>query len=316
MQVYKESRRFSKVYGLKTVILYGGVPKHEQWKALSSAVDIVVSTPGRLLDLLNLKATGLSLVSFVVLDEADVMFSRGFEFQCRQILSQVAESAQMLLFSATFKPKLQDFAREFLNNPVKAIIGREGQAADEVHQHFIVLKTQEDKLAWLSKCYAVQRLEAMMIEGSVLVFVRQRETAEELATYLQQAGQSVVCLHGQMDQADRTATTLKFKRGEVKIMVATDVASRGLDIPIIKTVVNYECPDTMESYTHRIGRTGRKEAGAAYTLLTTQDRKFASELMMFLDYNELPAPADLERLAKQDSNFRKLANKNALYRPQ
>jgi ATP-dependent RNA helicase DDX42 len=316
MQVFREAKRFGKVYALKTVAVYGGVPKHEQWKALNSAVDIVVATPGRLLDLVNLKATSLGSVSFVVLDEADAMFSRGFEFQCRQLLSLPSKPAQVLLFSATFRPKLHKFVREFLKNPVKAVVGREGQTAEEVQQCFVVLRTADDKAAWLSKAYAVQHLSELTDQGSVLIFVNKRETAESLSSSLNDSGQSVACLHGQMEQSERTATTGRLKREELKVLVTTDVASRGLDIPVIRSVVNYECPDSTDTYTHRVGRTGRKDTGTAYTLLTSTDRKFACQLVLFLDYNELEVPADLEHLARQDSNYRKLASKNALYRPQ
>lgn len=152
LQVYKETKRFAKGLGIRTVPLYGGVPKHEQWRELQKNAHIVVATPGRLLDLMRGKGFGLGNVTYLVVDEADVMFNLGFEPQCRRILSLLRPSRQTLLFSATFRPKLHHFTLDFLTSPLHLTIGKSGQANLAINQVVLLLENLPQKLTWLCKC--------------------------------------------------------------------------------------------------------------------------------------------------------------------
>ena len=306
--MYKETKRFAKGLELRTVPLYGGVPKHEQWKELLAPTHIVVATPGRLLDMLRSKAFSLTRVTYLVVDEADVMFNLGFEPQCRRILSLTRPDRQTLLFSATFRPKLQRFVHEFLSSPIKIVIGKEGQANSDIHQEILILDCQAQKLTWLCKAYAVEHLAGFVALGLVLVFVKHRSSTEELADLLREAKVAVAVLHGDMDQTAREEVMQAFRKGDRKVLIATDVASRGLDIPTISTIINYDCAKDAETHTHRIGRTGRGSIrpGTAYTLLTKGDRRFAGELVLHMEYNEMQPSKELEDLALQDNRFRSI----------
>jgi len=306
LQVYKETKRFAKGLEVKTVPLYGGVPKHEQWRELQTPTHIVVATPGRLLDMLRSKAFSLARVTYLVVDEADVMFNLGFEPQCRSILALTRSDRQTLLFSATFRPKLQRFVHEFLTSPIKIVIGKEGQVNSEIHQEVLILDCLPQKLTWLCKVYIVEHLADFVAQGLVLVFVKHRSSTEELAEVLREAKVAADVLHGDMDQTAREEVMQAFRKGDRKVLIATDVASRGLDIPTISTIVNYDCAKDSETHTHRIGRTGRGSIrpGTAYTLLTKADKRFAGELVLHMEYNEMQPSKELEELALQDSRFR------------
>mmetsp|Transcript_29064 Transcript_29064/g.28766 ORF Transcript_29064/g.28766 Transcript_29064/m.28766 type:complete len:321 (-) Transcript_29064:11-973(-) len=233
------------------------------------------------------------------------MFNLGFDYQCRSILSQIRPDRQTLLFSATFKKKLQKFASDVLTNPIKIVIGKEGGSNEDIVQEFIILDHFSKKLTWL-----LEHIHEFLEKGLVLMFVKHRSSTEELCGILKEAKVPAGNLHGDMDQYERESIMYKFSHGELKVLIATDVASRGLDILQIKTIINYDCAKDAETHTHRIGRTGRAGAqGIAYTLLTKHDKRFAGELMQSLEYNEQIVPRDLEELAMQDSYFRNQRSK-------
>lgn len=311
LQVFKELKRFLSVFKQKVVALYGGVPKNTQWRELKMNPDIIVSTPARLIDMIQTKACSLKSVTQLVIDEADLMFNMGFEYQVRSIISQIRPDRQTLLFSATFRGKLENFVSDILRDPVKITIGNSVHCNPSINQEIIVLEHPSKKLAWL-----LERLQKFMKDGLVIIFVKHIDTTEELSKILIDAGVPCACLHGDMDQLSRENVFSRFAKGEIKVLVATDIASRGLNVTSVAVVVNYDCAKDVETHVHRIGRTGRfndcekNEGGKAYSLLTKSDKKFAGDLLLNLEYNEQDVPDKLEKLAMEDTLFRIQRMKN------
>ncbi|XP_058061924.1 ATP-dependent RNA helicase DDX42 isoform X2 [Anopheles bellator] len=300
LQIYGEAKKFGKVYNISVCCCYGGGSKWEQSKALEQGAEIVVATPGRMIDMVKLKATNLRRVTYLVLDEADKMFNMGFEPQVRSICNHIRPDRQTLLFSATFKKRVEKLARDVLTDPVRIIHGDLGEANADVTQRILLLPNVQAKWTWL-----LANLVQMLSEGSVLVFVTKKADAEQVASSLRLKENDVVLLHGDMDQSERNSVITRFKRREVDIMVATDVAARGLDIPHIRTVVNYDIARDIDTHTHRIGRTGRAgEKGTAYTLITEKDKEFSGHLVRNLEGANQEVPEELLKLAMQSSWFR------------
>ncbi|XP_043956119.1 ATP-dependent RNA helicase DDX42 [Gambusia affinis] len=300
-QIHAECKRFGKVYSLRSVAVYGGGSMWEQAKALQEGAEIVVCTPGRLIDHVKKKATSLQRVTYLVFDEADRMFDMGFEYQVRSIGSHVRPDRQTLLFSATFRKKIERLARDILVDPIRVVQGDIGEANEDVTQLVELLLSGSDKWNWLTR-----RLVEFTSTGSVLIFVTKKANSEELATNLTQEGYSLGLLHGDMDQSERNKVISDFKKKNLPVLVATDVAARGLDIPSIRTVVNYDVARDIDTHTHRIGRTGRAgEKGVAYTLLTSKDTSFAGDLVRNLEGANQAVPKELMDLAMQNPWFRK-----------
>ncbi|RVE69850.1 hypothetical protein OJAV_G00082100 [Oryzias javanicus] len=300
-QIHAECKRFGKAYSLRSVAVYGGGSMWEQAKALQEGAEIVVCTPGRLIDHVKKKATSLQRVTYLVFDEADRMFDMGFEYQVRSIASHVRPDRQTLLFSATFRKKIERLARDILVDPIRVVQGDIGEANEDVTQVVEMLPSGSDKWGWLTR-----RLVEFTSTGSVLIFVTKKANSEELATNLTQEGYSLGLLHGDMDQSERNKVISDFKKKNLPILVATDVAARGLDIPSIRTVVNYDVARDIDTHTHRIGRTGRAgEKGVAYTLLTNKDTTFAGDLVRNLEGANQGVSKELMDLAMQNPWFRK-----------
>lgn len=301
-QIVKEARRFAKSLGVRCTAVFGGVGKYEQFKELKAGSEVVVGTPGRMMELIKSKG-GLSMarVTYVVIDEADRMFSLGFEPQVRSIIGQVRPDRQTLLFSATFKPNLERLARDVLREPVRVTMGEAGDANEDVTQVVEVLQSEALKWGWLT-----QRLEHFLQQGTVLIFVSTKSAAEELARNLSaHTPHRVEAIHGDRAQAERQEILLGFKRGRTPILVATDVASRGLDIPAIKTVLNFDVAKRIDDHTHRIGRTGRAGAtdGTAYTLVTPAESDASVDLVRSLLTARQQAPPDLIELASKSRRW-------------
>ncbi|XP_037111759.1 ATP-dependent RNA helicase DDX42 isoform X1 [Syngnathus acus] len=300
-QIHAECKRFGKAYSLRSVAVYGGGSMWEQAKALQEGAEIVVCTPGRLIDHVKKKATSLQRVSYLVFDEADRMFDMGFEYQVRSIASYVRPDRQTLLFSATFRKKIERLARDILMDPIRVVQGDIGEANEDITQVVEMLSSGTDKWSWLTR-----RLVEFTSSGSVLIFVTKKSNSEELATNLTQEGYSLGLLHGDMDQSERNKVISDFKKKNLPVLVATDVAARGLDIPSIRTVVNYDVARDIDTHTHRIGRTGRAgEKGVAYTLLTGKDTTFAGDLVRNLEGANQNVSKELMDLALQNPWFRK-----------
>ncbi|KAK5884729.1 hypothetical protein CesoFtcFv8_018520 [Champsocephalus esox] len=300
-QIHAECKRFGKAYSLRSVAVYGGGSMWEQAKALQEGAEIVVCTPGRLIDHVKKKATSLQRVSYMVFDEADRMFDMGFEYQVRSVASHVRPDRQTLLFSATFRKKIERLARDILVDPIRVVQGDIGEANEDVTQIVEMLPTAADKWDWLTR-----RLVEFTSSGSVLIFVTKKANCDELAANLTQEGHSLGLLHGDMDQSERNKVISDFKKQNLPVLVATDVAARGLDIPSIRTVVNYDVARDIDTHTHRIGRTGRAgEKGVAYTLLTNKDTTFAGDLVRNLEGANQAVSKELMDLAMQNPWFRK-----------
>lgn len=278
--------------GVQSVCLYGGVDKHHQKASLRSGVDIVIGTPGRLQDMMEMGACNLKEVSFVVLDEADRMLDLGFEPAVRAILSQTCSVRQMVMFSATWPQAVHQLAQEFMDpNPIKVVVGSEDLAANhDVMQIVEVLedRARDERLQCLLEKYHKSR------RNRVLVFVLYKKEASRVEMMLQKRGWKVVSISGDKQQHARTKALSLFKDGSCPLMIATDVAARGLDIPDVEVVINYSFPLTTEDYVHRIGRTGRAgKKGVAHTFFTKDNKGLSGELINVLREAGQTVPAAL-----------------------
>ncbi|XP_061343040.1 DEAD-box ATP-dependent RNA helicase 5 [Gastrolobium bilobum] len=267
--------------GVESICLYGGTSKGPQISSLKSGIDIVIGTPGRIQDLIEMGVCRLKEVSFVVLDEADRMLDMGFEQIVRSILGQTCSVRQMVMFSATWPLPVHHLAQEFMDpNPIKVVVGSEDLAAN--HDVMQIVEVLDDRsrdkrlVALLEKYHQSQR-------NRVLVFVLYKWETSRVEKMLQEGGWKVVSIHGDKAQHDRTKALSLFKKGSCPLMIATDVAARGLDIPDVEVVINYSFPLTTEDYVHRIGRTGRAgKKGVAHTFFTQQNKGLAGELVNVL----------------------------------
>jgi len=245
---------------IKVGVVVGGAGINPQIKRLGQGTDILVATPGRLLDLLDRRALTLSETRFLVLDEADQMLDLGFIHALRKIAGLLAQPRQTMLFSATMPKQMEELAGSYLTNPRRVQVNPPGKAADKITQavHFIAKAEKPNLLIELLDAHRDER---------ALVFGRTKHGSDKLAKKLEAAGYAVATIHGNKSQGQRERALKAFRDGQVRVLVATDVAARGLDIPDVKHVYNYELPNVAENYVHRIGRTARAgKDGAAIAL--------------------------------------------------
>ncbi|CAF4371280.1 unnamed protein product [Rotaria sp. Silwood2] len=305
-QIHLECKKYGKPYNINSVCAFGGGNMHEQIMACKEGCEILVCTPGRLIDLVKKKGTNLQRVTYLVFDEADRMFDMGFEPQVRSIADHIRPDRQCLLFSATFKKKVEKLARDILTDPVRIVQGEVGEANQDILQLVHMVQNGPSKWTWL-----LSKLVEFTVLGKVLIFVTRKDNCAELAKNLKESGFTAGLIHGDMAQYDRTQVINEFKKRDIPILVATDVAARGLDIPSIRTVVNYDVARDIDTHTHRIGRTGRAgEKGTAYTLLTQADKEFAPNLVRNLENANQAVPQELLNMAMQNSHF---ANSRSRY---
>lgn len=300
VQIHTQIETLATPASLSTVCVYGGVPKDTQRAALKTA-HIIVATPGRLNDLINEGAADLSSVNYVVLDEADRMLDKGFEAEIRKILSQTPTAGrQTLMFTATWPTSVRDLASTFMTQPVHISIGAnnptgELRANTRITQLVEVVppSQKETRLLQLLKQH---RGPASKKNDRILIFCLYKKEAARIESLLRLRGHNVAGIHGDMSQPLRTASLSAFKSGNCPLLVATDVAARGLDIPAVKVVVNVTFPLTVEDYVHRIGRTGRAGAeGLAVTLFTEHDKAQSGALINVLRAAGQEIPEDLLR---------------------
>ena len=276
-QTHTEFKKLGRQTGLRSVTLYGGVSQMPQVKALRAGAEILVACPGRLLDLMGQKAVNLGAIDILVLDEADRMFDMGFLPNIRSILAALPVGRQTLLFSATMPDEVRKLTMEILHQPVTVEIGASRPVETVSHAVYAVESEQ--------KYDALLSLLPLAESGQVLVFTRTKHRAKKLSRQLLNAGVSATSLQGNLSQRQRQDAMEKFRDGRVKVMVATDIAARGIDISQISHVVNYDMPDTAEAYTHRIGRTGRMEhVGTALSLVTPSDYAILRSIERLLGY--------------------------------
>ncbi|MBE0687777.1 MAG: DEAD/DEAH box helicase [Anaerolineaceae bacterium] len=285
-QTHQAIKELGRQTGLKSMTIYGGVSATSQIRALRAGVEIVVACPGRLLDLKQQRVINMNNIEFLVLDEADQMFDMGFLPSIRKIISFIPTDRQTLLFSATMPSEIRKLATEMLNNPVTFEISITKPI--ETISHAIYSIDQSQKLDMLL------HLLTESDNGKVLVFTRTKHRAKKLAIQLSQAGYKSTSLQGNLSQAKRDAAMNAFRKGFVKILVATDIAARGIDVSQVSHVINFDIPDTVDAYTHRTGRTGRMEnLGTALTLVTREDLQMVRSIERVLG----------ERLERRDTSI-------------
>ncbi|KAJ0076098.1 hypothetical protein Patl1_33470 [Pistacia atlantica] len=279
VQIQQEATKFGASSRIKSTCIYGGVPKGPQVRDLQKGVEIVIATPGRLIDMLESHNTNLRRVTYLVLDEADRMLDMGFEPQIRKIVSQIRPDRQTLYWSATWPKEVEQLARQFLYNPYKVIIGSQDLKANHAIRQHVDIVSENQKYNKL-----VKLLEDIMDGSRILIFMDTKKGCDQITRQLRMDGWPALSIHGDKSQAERDWVLSEFKAGKSPIMTATDVAARGLDVKDVKYVINYDFPGSLEDYVHRIGRTGRAGAkGTAYTFFTAANARFAKELITILE---------------------------------
>jgi ATP-dependent RNA helicase RhlE len=265
VQVEESFRKYGKHTDLRVAAIFGGVGVEPQSKELRRGVDVIVATPGRLLDHMERQNVVFDDLEVMVLDEADRMLDMGFAPQLNKIVADVPRFRQTLLFSATMPPEVEALARKYLRKPLVIQVGRRSSAASTVtHAVYPVPQNKKSDLLAL--------LLRDMIAGSVLIFSRTKHGADRVVRHLESAGIAATAMHADKSQGERTRALEDFKSGKVRVLVATDIAQRGLDVTGISHVINYDVPQQPEDYVHRIGRTGRAAStGDAYTFMAPDE---------------------------------------------
>lgn len=276
-QIAENMREYARFLDLSVTCIFGGVPINQQKRKISPGVDILVATPGRLLDLIEQKALHLNDVEIFVLDEADQMMDLGFIVPLKRIANMLPKKRQSLFFSATMPKAIAELGQRFLTNPARVEVAPQATTAERVDQ-FVTFVNQKEKQALLTL-----RLRELDFER-VLVFCRTKHGSDKVVRALQGAGLKSAAIHGNKSQGQRTAALSAFKSGEIRILIATDIAARGIDVSGVSHVFNYDLPNVPEQYVHRIGRTARNGAeGIA---------------MAFVDGEERGLLRDIEKLIK------------------
>jgi len=265
VQVEAVIRDHAKALHLATSLVYGGVGMTEQTVRLERGVDVVVATPGRLLDHMGRGSADFRCLEILVLDEADRMLDMGFLPDIKRIISKLPRERQTMMFSATFAPELERLAKDMLHEPERVTIGAVAQPVDAVRQ-LVVPVRQDDKSKMLLQILEEEKMD------QAIIFLRTKSRTDRVAAVLRKAGHNATPIHGDLSQSQRQKALQGFREGKYNILVATDVAARGLDIQDISHVINYDIPENPDDYVHRIGRTARAEReGDAITFVTPAD---------------------------------------------
>ncbi|VDN03008.1 unnamed protein product [Thelazia callipaeda] len=295
MQTWKEANKFAKQFDIRVACVYGGVGISDQIGDLKRGAEVIVCTVGRLTDMLAAnkgKVTNLRRVTYLVLDEADRMFDMGFEPQVMKIVNNIRPDRQTILFSATFPRQMEALARKILDRPIEVMVGGKSVVCDDVNQNVVILEEHQKMLKLL------ELLGVYWESGNVLVFVDKQEKADDLVAQLMRSGYNCAPLHGGIDQFDRDSTVIDYKASKIKLLVATSVAARGLDVKKLILVVNYDCPNHYEDYVHRVGRTGRAgNKGYAYTfILPSGQERMAGEVCRAFETAGKEPPEQLKKM--------------------
>ncbi|KRZ03343.1 putative ATP-dependent RNA helicase DDX5, partial [Trichinella zimbabwensis] len=276
-QVQEVAIEYGSRNGIRSVCVYGGASKGPQQRELERGVEVCIATPGRLLDFLRMGVTNLRRCTFLVLDEADRMLDMGFEPQIRQIVDQTRPDRQTIMFSATWPTEVRALAESFLRDYVFVNIGSLQLAANHNIEQVVEIVSEFEKHERLLKLLQEVTKDS---DPKVLIFVETKRKADELTRWLRQKGWPVLSIHGDKAQGERDWVLNEFRTGKSPIVIATDVAARGLDVDDIKFVVNYDYPQCSEDYVHRIGRTGRcNRTGTAYTFFNANNARYAKDLI-------------------------------------
>ncbi|KAI4368587.1 hypothetical protein MLD38_017131 [Melastoma candidum] len=306
MQIHEEAKKFSYQTGVRVVVAYGGAPITQQLRELERGVDILVATPGRLVDLLERARVSLQMIRYLTLDEADRMLDMGFEPQIRKIVEQMdmppPGERQTMLFSATFPKEIQRLASDFLYHYIFLAVGRVGSSTDLIVQR-VEFVHDPDKRSYLMDLLHAQRdTEVQGKQALTLVFVETKKGADSLENWLCSNGFPATSIHGDRTQQERESALRSFKSGRTPILVATDVAARGLDIPHVAHVINFDLPNDIDDYVHRIGRTGRAgKTGLATAFFNESNSSLARSLSELMQEANQEVPAWLSRYAARSS---------------
>merc|ERR1740117_2431115 len=289
IQIMDETKKFAFRTGLRICVAYGGAPFGDQMREMERGCDILVATPGRLDDMIGRGRVTLREVQFLVLDEADRMLDMGFEPQIRNIVERAdmppsgPGGRQTMMFSATFPRAVMRIAESFLHEPIMLKVGRVGGAASSVTQKVMYVDGRDKTPA------CVELLKA--IPGKTIIFVNTKRSADTLEEDLYHLGCPAASVHGDKDQRERERALGAFKGGQISVIIGTDVLGRGIDVPEVAHVINYDAPNDIEDYTHRIGRTGRAgHQGLATTMLNDRDSSIVRDLHRQLEESKQEAP--------------------------
>jgi ATP-dependent RNA helicase DDX46/PRP5 len=322
-QIWRESKPFLMALGMRAVCAYGGAPLSEQIGDMKKGTEVVVCTPGRMIDLLTAnsgRVTNLRRCTYLVLDEADRMFDMGFEpqvsigrlipacvseltlsliLQVMKIVNNIRPDRQTLLFSATFPAKMDALARKILIKPLEITVGGRSVVAKEITQQVEIRDADQKFLRLLEILGEMGEKHKDEEDFRTLIFVERQESADELFRELMRKGYICTSLHGGKDQVDRDQAIADFKLGYIPIVIATSVAARGLDVKELKLVINYDCPNHMEDYVHRAGRTGRAgNSGTCVTFVQSDQERYAVDIVRALKASEATVPPELEKMSE------------------
>ena len=292
-QIYDNVVEYSNYLQLRSTVIFGGVNQKPQVSKIRNGIDILIATPGRLLDLENQRLLSLRKIEILVLDEADRMLDMGFQRDINKIMNLLPSKRQNLLFSATFSKEIKRLAKGILNNPVMVETSPQNTTVEAIIQY--VYKVDKSKKSSL--------IIQLIKEGNwkqVLVFTRTKHGANNLCKKMIKADISAAAIHGNKSQGARTSALAGFKDGTVEILVATDIAARGLDIPLLPHVINFELPNIPEDYVHRIGRTGRAGAkGEAISLVCVDEKQYLKDIEKLVN---LRIPSKIKQGFEPDPN--------------
>jgi ATP-dependent RNA helicase RhlE len=285
IQIYESFTSYGQFTGLRSVVIYGGVKQGKQTQALQKGADILVATPGRLLDLIGQGFIDLSSVTHSVLDEADHMLDMGFIHDIKRIVRLLPQKRQSLFFSATMSKEIEALSKNILGQPARITIQPEQATAEKVDQAlYYVSKPDKRKLL-------LHLLEEESMD-SLLVFSRTKHGANKIVKILERAGHKAAAIHGNKSQNARQKALGEFKDGDLNVLVATDIAARGIDVDELSYVINYDLPNVPETYVHRIGRTGRaKASGIAISFCDTEERAYLKDIQKLID-QRIPVVSD------------------------
>lgn len=300
VQIYEECEKFIYESPLRVAILYGGTEMKHSFNQLQRGVDVLVATPGRLQDLIDRKAVGMRSIRTLILDEADRMLDMGFEPQIRKIVEKcgMPRNRQTVMTSATFPDEVQHMATDFMDQYVFLAVGRVGGAVDTIKQRLIWVEDEEKEAYVLGLLLHQQRV------GLTLVFVNTKQMAVDLERFLGKVGLHTGTIHGDKTQNQREEALNAFKQGRLQILIATDVAARGLDIPDVAFVIQYDLAMSKDDYVHRIGRTGRiGRSGLAIGFMNNRNKGLATDLIAILNDSNVKAPPFLVGMAISTGNY-------------
>ena len=293
-QIADSFRTYARFMKLSVATIFGGVPINRQIRQLQEGVDVLVATPGRLLDLIDQRAFTLSGVEIFVLDEADQMMDMGFIAPLKRIVKMLPKQRQNLFFSATMPREIADLGSQFLHDPVQVSVAPQSTTAERVRQ-YVSFADQGQKQALLNKLVRDPAIDR------ALIFTRTKHGADKVVRFLVGAGVEAVAIHGNKSQAQRTTALQAFRHGHVKFLVATDIAARGIDVSGVSHVFNFELPNVAEQYVHRIGRTARAGAdGIAISLVAPDERPYlrSIEKLTRMKCEIVPLPEDFDELVR------------------